>query len=155
MGMSQLRFSIMYHETIVASAKRICNRAETICTASPKYVYGNGLFICEQDMEELFPEQMEEARRKMMEVKKRKEVTTEMSEARDKRWSLLCLLIPVCGGMEGSDWGCCGNYDGCCLYCHKLCRVHDVVCTCCMEGSWFCGPDCQPDPWCNGSGDAP
>ena len=59
LGPSQLHFSIMYHETIVASALRICSGAETVCTPSPKYVYGNGMFICSEDLEELFPGEME------------------------------------------------------------------------------------------------
>ena len=67
MGGSQLRFSVMYHETIIGSAKRICSGAETICTPSPKYTYNNGLFVCSEDLEELFPEEI--AKIRMEEIK--------------------------------------------------------------------------------------
>ena len=70
MGRSQLRFSVMYHETIIGSAKRICSGAETICTPSPKYTYNNGLFICSEDLEELFPEEIAQIR--MEEIKQRR-----------------------------------------------------------------------------------
>jgi len=44
--------------------------------------------------------------------------------------------------LQGSDLGCCGNYDGCCIYASLLCLNHDLACLSC-EPEWFCGPDCQ------------
>ena len=44
----------------------------------------------------------------------------------------------------GSDHGCCGNYDGCCLFNAILCWVHDKHCTFCWP-SWYCLPRCVPD----------
>lgn len=44
----------------------------------------------------------------------------------------------------GSDWGCCGNYSGCCLYASLECYVHDAICTNCTP-AWFCLPGCVPD----------
>lgn len=43
----------------------------------------------------------------------------------------------------GSDWGCCSNYSGCCLYRTVLCFIHDWRCTNCDY--WHCGPKCVPD----------
>jgi hypothetical protein len=44
----------------------------------------------------------------------------------------------------GSDWGCCGNYSGCCLYASVECYIHDAICTNC-EPRWFCFSGCVPD----------
>ena len=45
-----------------------------------------------------------------------------------------------------SDWGCCGNYGGCCLYAHLACHLHDAACSpCCSGGPWLCGPYCNND----------
>ena len=144
LGPSQLRFSIMYHETIVAAALRICSGAETICTPSLKYVYGNGMFICSEDLEELFPSQMEAGRREMEKIKQQSP-ERRISAPRNKRWSFACRSTG-CGGLEGGDWGCCGNYGGCCTRCHAACLVHDAICTCCS--GWWCGWRCQSDWWC-------
>jgi|LakMenEpi03Aug12_release.lakeMendotaPanAssembly.Ray.scaffolds.fasta_scaffold441193_2 hypothetical protein len=43
---------------------------------------------------------------------------------------------------RGSDHGCCGNYQGPCLYWHSICWVHDKVCLECTP-KWFCGPACK------------
>ena len=43
-----------------------------------------------------------------------------------------------------SDWGCCGNYSGCCYYSHTACLIHDLLCTNCMPAK-ACGPKCAPD----------
>jgi hypothetical protein len=47
----------------------------------------------------------------------------------------------------GSDHGCCGNYEGCCLYKHILCYIHDKICVNCVPKD-LCLPGCKP-----GSGD--
>jgi len=44
----------------------------------------------------------------------------------------------------GSSHGCCGNYEGCCLYANLGCYIHDKMCTTC-EPEWFCLPGCKPD----------
>jgi hypothetical protein len=44
----------------------------------------------------------------------------------------------------GSDWGCCGNYSGCCLYASLECYIHDRICSNC-EPRWFCFNGCVPD----------
>ncbi len=132
MGPSQFRFSVMYHETILASANRFCSGAESICTPSPKYESGTGLFICSEDLKELFPSESRQGKEKMLTIKN-------MTPAREKRW---CLLL----GLEGSDTCCCGNYDGCCWYAHVACCIHDLICRCCEQ--WHCGWACQPEPGC-------
>lgn len=43
-----------------------------------------------------------------------------------------------------SDWGCCGNYSGCCYYSHTACLIHDLLCTNCTPAK-ACGPKCVPD----------
>ena len=145
LGLSQLRYSTMYHETIVASALRICSGAGTICTPSLEYVYGNGMFICSEDLEELFPTQVEAGRREMEKIKQLS-LERHILAPRNKRWSADCLKYG-CLGLEGSDWGCCGDYPGCCKFCNILCFVHDAICTCCTW--WWCGgPFCKPDRWC-------
>lgn len=50
--------------------------------------------------------------------------------------------------LYGSDWGCCGNYDGCCTWASPVCYYHDVLCKCC-EYSWLvCGPGCKKEAEC-------
>ncbi len=44
--------------------------------------------------------------------------------------------------MQGSDLGCCGNYEGCCWYAHILCLAHDLYCLASDCGTG-CGPDCE------------
>lgn len=134
MGMSQLRFSIMYLETVVASAQRLCNGAESICTASHKYTYGEGLFMCEEDLEELYPELTIDHDGKVeADNKVDKEPTKKEKVKRGFD----------CPGLSGSDHGCCGNYDGPCYFCSNFCLWHDRVCTQCEH--WHCGPACVPD----------
>jgi hypothetical protein len=129
MGPSQFRFSVMYHETILASANRLCSGAESICTPSPKYELGTGLFICSEDLEELFPNEARQGKEKMLTAK---------NHAREKRW---CLT-----GLQGSDTCCCGNYEGCCWYSHFGCCIHDIICSCCDQ--WHCGWACQQEAGC-------
>ena len=129
MGMSQLRFSIMYLETVVASAQRICNGAESICTASPKYIYGEALFMCEEDLAELYPELTSSDTESTQE----EELLEGEKDRKAKRWSW----------PSGSDHGCCGNYEGPCFYWHVYCYIHDRACSRCQY--WHCGPACRPD----------
>ena len=44
----------------------------------------------------------------------------------------------------GSDWGCCGNYSGCCLAANQLCWLHDAYCTECIPKD-VCLRGCIPD----------
>lgn len=44
-----------------------------------------------------------------------------------------------CSG-QGSDYGCCGNYDGCCYYGNLFCLYHDAACWNC--GPWWCLRGC-------------
>ena len=136
---SQFHFSVMYHGTILASANRLCAGAESVCTPSPKYEIGTGLFICSEDLEELFPNKAREGQERMLSIKNH----ASQIRPREKRWNPSC---PDYYGLEGSDWCCCGNYDGCCSYAHVVCCVHDAACTCCSH--WLCGWQCQPDFWC-------
>lgn len=48
---------------------------------------------------------------------------------------------PEC--MEGSDFGCCGNYEGCCIISYPECFWHDLQCfnSQCWPW-WYCGPSC-------------
>lgn len=51
----------------------------------------------------------------------------------------------------GGDWGCCGNYGGCCKYAALGCYLHDAACSpCCGGGHWLCGPYCKNEPSCRG-----
>lgn len=45
---------------------------------------------------------------------------------------------------KGSDHGCCGNYDGDCMYFHPICYLHDKMCKNCTP-RWFCLPGCRRD----------
>lgn len=51
---------------------------------------------------------------------------------------------PYLRWLQGSDWGCCGNYAGNCYYAHLACYAHDAICTQCKP-SWFCFSGCKPD----------
>ena len=156
MGGSQLRFSVMYHEAIIGSARRICNGAQTICTPAPDYDLGDQMFMCGEDMVELFPDLTQQAKIRMAKINEDKTSNIENESAgpigpdtRGKRglFQTLLGLVACPFGFSGSSWCCCGNYDGCCYFADTLCCVHDAVCTCCSY--WYCGPDCQPDSWCD------
>lgn len=45
---------------------------------------------------------------------------------------------------KGSDHGCCGNYDGDCLFFHPICYLHDKMCKNCTP-RWLCLPGCKVD----------
>jgi len=49
--------------------------------------------------------------------------------------------------IRGSDYGCCGNYEGCCTFASDACYTHDHQCRCC-DLSWYCLSGCVPDPSC-------
>ena len=49
--------------------------------------------------------------------------------------------------LYGTDYGCCGNYSGCCKFAHYTCYLHDIKCKCC-EPKIFCGPSCRKDSSC-------
>ena len=43
----------------------------------------------------------------------------------------------------GCDWGCCGNYSGCCLIWLIDCYIHDATCIYCIPVA-YCLPGCIP-----------
>jgi hypothetical protein len=49
---------------------------------------------------------------------------------------------------DGGMCGCCGNYDGPCLYWNWSCYLHDLACQRCQH--WWCFSGCQPTS-CNGN----
>ncbi len=136
-GLSQLAYSIMYLETVVGSANRLCSQAESICTVSPKYTFGNGAFICQEDLEDLFPKETLTAKELTYQsnILLSDKNNADKAQERNKRW--------WCPLGRGSYHGCCGNYGGCCYYRHWACYLHDRACTNC--GHWLCGPMCRPD----------
>lgn len=54
------------------------------------------------------------------------------------------LETPKCLLGQGSDWGCCGNYSGCCVFWNVACYIHDAMCSDCQP-RWFCFSGCVPD----------
>ena len=148
MGFSQLRFSVMYHMSVIGSAKRICSGAKTNCTHSPEYDLGNQMFMCGEDMEELFPYQVQQGKNRLAKLEEDMASFEEASNEavpRGKRTFIGTVLGSV-ACLNGGDWCCCGNYAGCCWFASIGCCVHDAVCTCCRQ--WHCGPDCVPDSGC-------
>ncbi|XP_062512009.1 uncharacterized protein LOC134187855 isoform X2 [Corticium candelabrum] len=119
LGRSQVRYSTMYHTSILSAAQRLQHNASSVCTTSPEHELGIGMFMCLEDLAE----------------HKTPSSTTIFSNSRTKR---------AC--MKGSARGCCGNYSGCCIYSHWFCWVHDALCDCC--GSWWCGWQCKKGKGC-------
>ena len=136
MGMSQLRFSIMHLESVVTSAQRICNGAESICTA----FHGEGLFMCEEDL-------VQEEKHSVLsssytvgtDTSRKDNVQGEQVEKGNQRKMKRGIN---CDGISGRDYGCCGNYPGPCYYCSLACLAHDIACWDCAH--WWCGPQCRP-----------
>jgi len=50
---------------------------------------------------------------------------------------------------QGGECGCCGNYEGICLYWNKICLIHDYQCQTCTP-SWYCFKGCVPSS-CKGN----
>ncbi len=125
LGVSPLRFSVMYHVSIIGTAERVCKVEHTpLCTPSPEYVYSNEqLFICREDIEYII------FGRQAFQTSENKQCNNKLG------WNL-----------EGKDTCCCGDYPGCCLFAHKFCCWHDFVCSCCQH--WYCGGFCKPLPSC-------
>ena len=131
MGSSQLRFSVMYHVSVVGTAGRICQEKVPLCTPSPSYEFGEELFLCNEDIVEMFPKKIKEIQRE-----------NPASKNRNKR----ACFFPNGWGLMGSDTCCCGNYPGCCVYANVGCCLHDNICWCC--GMWYCGWQCRPGRGC-------
>ena len=55
LGGSQLRFSLMYHVSIIGSSERVCLDKKPLCTPSPAYEFGDELFVCIEDINDIFP----------------------------------------------------------------------------------------------------
>ncbi len=129
LGASQLRFSLMYHVSIIGTSKRVCqHNNKPLCTPSPTYTLGEELFVCVEDLEDIFPQDKE------MMMPSQDELMLH-SGYRQKR-----------GCLKGSQKCCCGNYPGCCVFSHVLCCIHDRICNCC--GRWYCGFQCKPANGC-------
>lgn len=45
------------------------------------------------------------------------------------------------GWPQGGQCGCCGNYQGPCLFWSKICLIHDYQCQTCTP-RWYCFPGC-------------
>ena len=124
-GPSQLRFSLMYHSAIMGCAKRITDGAQNpndICSVSPRYYYGDGLFVCIQDLETAMSEESSNRQKRANWPRGRRSPT-------------------------GRHWGCCGNYGKRCRFWSNLCWWHDCICQCCSR--WYCGWACRRERWCN------
>ena len=53
------------------------------------------------------------------------------------------LLSAAC--LQGTDFGCCGNYEGCCVYATWFCLKHDIECKLlACEPTWYCFTSCVP-----------
>lgn len=50
---------------------------------------------------------------------------------------------------QGGQCGCCGNYNGPCLYWNKICLLHDYQCQTCTP-RWYCLSGCVPSS-CSGN----
>jgi hypothetical protein len=56
------------------------------------------------------------------------------------------LVVEWCPLGKGSDWGCCGNYEGCCYYKNILCYLHDAACSASnCQPVEICFSGCKPD----------
>ena len=124
LGSSQLRFSLMYHSAIMGSAKRITDGTQDpkdICSVATQYYYGDGLFVCSQDLESTMSEETPNRQKRAYWPRGRRPPS-------------------------GRHWGCCGNYYGRCWLWGNLCWWHDCVCQCCSR--WFCGWACRREWWC-------
>ena len=130
---SQLHFSVMYHVSVVGVAERKCQGKDDVelCTVPKSYEFGMELFLCEEDIQELFEGAKEEANK----------MKTQVTRFRRSKW-----WNPFGWGLQGGDTCCCGNYEGCCWYADLICCVHDIICECCDH--WFCGPQCKKEPSC-------
>lgn len=165
LGYTQLRYSLMYHVSVVGSAQRLCTDKVPVCTLSPTYDDEGEMFMCMEVLEDLQQEQagpqvdaMEDGTSPrptdVPEIKPGGDVAAMLMgkgtsshptdipygfQAQDRRKRNGCL--------QGSDICCCGNYSGCCYYSHWLCCAHDIVCACC--DSWYCGWQCQKASFCD------
>ncbi len=130
-----LRFAVMYHVSIVRTAKRICERKQPVCTRSPAYTFQNQLLVCSEDAEEMFSNLYNTYLPDAL-------VHTAIERSAPKSgchnslgWSL-----------HGNDTCCCLNYPGCCVFALKFCCWHDFACSCCQH--WYCGGICKPNKSC-------
>lgn len=157
LGQSQLRFSVMYHTSIVASARRIIKGAtdpDDICTVDPKYIYGDTLFMCLQDLLDLLgitQREFENRRSQFSQVQRDEQLPSipeESNAHRHKREYHPCCSWPP----SGRHWGCCANYGGRCYFALVECWMHDCVCQCCLDGHWSCLSGCIPESYCSATG---
>lgn len=57
LGKSPVRYSTMYHSSIVQAAQRLQNNESNICTTSREHEYGVAMFMCQEDASDDLPEQ--------------------------------------------------------------------------------------------------
>ena len=129
LGANPLRYALPYHTSVIRGARRVSEGAgETapVCTASPEYLYGQAVFRCTEDI---------------LETRAERENGRPPAGPPPGGGGPPALPYP-CGGISGSQLGCCGNYSGPCYFCHLACLLHDIQCIDC--GAWYCGPGCVP-----------
>ena len=145
---NEVVFSIMYHSTIVGSVGRMIDGAtedNDICSTSPTYIYRKTLFVCSQEIERFARNFVSDDK---IQAFTDKMMVDSKAAARPKRgWLRRTVRTIKRIWPSGRTRGCCGSYDGPCLYFHRLCYAHDAICTCCFA-TWFCFSGCQPDPGC-------
>ena len=163
-----LASTITLHNAIINSAKRIRNKEHYVkgknkpCTSYAGYIKGTDPFVCLEDMV-MEIETLKKRLNKMgksfsdfgiaEEIKKLqnqgqktingKEFTTLIKKSTPKanRES----KNPSIQNLKGCDYGCCGNYEGDCIYSSMACLYHDVWCRNCDHGI-LCGPSCSTEP---------
>ena len=52
LGRSQVRYSTMYHTSILNAAQRQQHNASSVCTTSPEHELGIAMFMCQEDLAE-------------------------------------------------------------------------------------------------------
>ena len=130
----RLRFAVMYHVSVVRTAKRMCERKRPLCTQSPAYTFQNQLLVCSEDVEEMFSNLYNTIPDALVHTVIKR--TAKKSGCHNSLgWNL-----------RGKDTCCCMNYPGCCVFALKFCCWHDFACTCCQH--WYCGGLCKPNKSC-------
>lgn len=164
---------IFYHRSIIQTIVRKLEGGsdECECTAHPGYLVDKIGFICQEDyaipisvLQSILKEKADilsveesvflESFVKSQELKNIKEITFNQlyfSMIDEGAFNRSLEEIAISGKSsrgcwlgQGSSWGCCGNYAGCCYYWNLVCWVHDAICTKCWP-RWFCFSGCKPD----------
>jgi hypothetical protein len=141
---------------------------ECHCTPSPSYFVGKTKFFCMEDMQfdlnalrkyfDKNPKKLNDNGVKLLynyvysfqsnvdniEYTKLFELEYSKKEFRDYLLNESLEVRKEC--LKGSDYGCCGNYSGCCWFSSYQCLMHDIECACCSKWhcGWACECDCKP-----------